>query len=164
MRLLKSPSQTHLCAVRCRFLLSSSHPSCPGVSEQRKYCTSPRALQGELGTERRRMPMDRQAAPKGGSQPLPLLRGSPGMPSPSPAVAGFGPSTLPTGTSWQASLSSSFHFSSFVSIVLLFEELEPMIECETQLALASDATGWVFFFLSDGAHHLLDSSRGPQLS
>lgn len=80
---------------------------------------------------------------KQGSQPcLPCL----GVLSPSPATAGFGPSTLPASMPWQASPSSSFHFSSLVSIVFLFGELESMIELEMWLASASDTTGWVFSF------------------
>lgn len=87
--------------------------------------------------------MGQQAVPAG-SPPLPA--GCLGVLSPSPASAGSGPSTLPASLSWQASPSSSFHFSSLVSIVFLFGELESMTELEMWLASASDAAGWVFTF------------------
>lgn len=75
------------------------------------------------------------------------------------------PSTLPASVLWQVSPSSSFHFSSLVSIVLLFGELESVIKFETWLALSSDATClFPFGLVWISAHLPLTSSRGPQLS
>lgn len=73
-------------------------------------------------------------------------QGSLGVLSPSLATTGFDPSTLPASMSWQVSPNSSFHFSSLVSIVFLFGELESMSILEMWLASASDAAGWVFSF------------------
>lgn len=98
---------------------------------------------------------------EGGSQPS-FAVGCLGVPSPSPAAAGFSPRARPASMPWQAFPSSSFHFSSLVSIVLLFGELEPMITFETWLALASDATGRIvvcfFFFFHIG---LSQSTSSP---
>ena len=71
-------------------------------------------------------PAGQQAAPTGEAS-LAFCAGCLGVLSPSPAAVGFSPSTLPASVSWQVSPSSSFHFSSLVPIVLLFGELESMI-------------------------------------
>lgn len=97
--------------------------------------------------------LERKQAGRHMAQAAPSREASPAFPagclavlSPSLATAGFGPSTLPASMSWQASPNSSFHFSSLVSIVFLFEELESIIILEIWLASASDAAGWVFSF------------------
>lgn len=150
MRLLKSPSQAHLRAVRSLFCSSLLIPPALGrvrsVNTERASagrCRESWRWSGEGGRRTsRQLPT--------GEASLALPAGCRGVLSPSPAAAGFGPGALPASTSWQASPSSSFHFSSLVSIVLLFGELESMIAFETRLALASDATGWVFFSFQIG--------------
>lgn len=132
-----SSSQAHLQACP-----SPCHPSHRGVSEQHKYCALEESWRGSR--EGGRQTGQRAAPSREASLAFPA--GCLGVLSPSTAAAGFGPSTLPASMSWQASPSSSFHFSSLVSIVLLFGELESMIKLEMWLASVSDATGCVFSF------------------
>lgn len=79
------------------------------------------------------------------SQPCPPCR-LPWCAQPQPGCSRIWSLHTSASLTWQASPSSSFHFSSLVSIVFLFGELESMTELEMWLASASDAAGWVFTF------------------
>lgn len=116
---------------------SPSHPSHPGVSEQTNTVHW-RGAGGKAG--RSRWP-----AGSSSSQPCPPCR-LPWCAQPQPGCSRIWSLHTSASLSWQASPSSSFHFSSLVSIVFLFGELESMTELEMWLASASDAAGWVFTF------------------
>lgn len=139
-----SPSQGRLHAVPPP-LLDSSHPSHPGVSEQHKYCASidrPGAARG-AGDETRREAHGPAGSSVLGSQPC-LCRGLRGLLSPARLQQDLVPAHFQPAHRGKLPQAAVSIFP--LCCLLLFGELESMIKFETWLALASDATGFLFSF------------------